>query len=95
MAVALYATNNSLGGAWAAGYGFAVSEYGLGNSTYNIGANGAAFDVENNTVLTVMDILKRADDWAVDGVLYYGRDAALRKLANNVFDGINTLGDLG
>jgi len=41
MATALnvYATNASLGGSAAAGYGFNVSQYGLGDSSWNIGSD--------------------------------------------------------
>jgi hypothetical protein len=64
-ALSIYATNSSLGGAWAAVYGFTVTDYGLGNSTYDVGSSGEAFGVANNTRLAVMDILLYADDQAV------------------------------
>jgi hypothetical protein len=41
-----------------------------------------------------MDLLIAADARAVNGVLF-GGDATQRKMANSVFDGINTLGDIG
>ena len=93
-ALSVYATNRSLGGLWAGTYGFTVTEYGLGNCTYNVGSNGAAFGVADNTVMTVMDILLHAEDQAVNGALYNG-NTILRKKANSVFDGINSLGDIG
>ena len=93
-ALSVFATSSWLGGASATSYGFHVSQYGLGNSTYNIGTSGAAFGVANNSVMTVMDILLYADQQAVNGVLYNG-NTKLRTMANSVFDGINTLGDIG
>ncbi len=92
-ALSVFATNASLGGAQASGYGFKVGVYGLGDSTFNVGNNGAAFGVANNTSMTVLDILSAADRQAVEGVLYNG-NTALWKLANNVFDGINSFGSI-
>jgi hypothetical protein len=92
-ALSVFATNASLGGAQASAYGFKVGVYGLGDSTYNVGSNGTAFGVANNTSMTVLNILQAADQQAVGGVLYNG-NAALWKLANNVFDGINTVGGI-
>ena len=43
--------------------------------------------------MTILDILLATDEWAVRGTLYYQRDP-LRLLANNVYEGINTLGGL-
>src|SRR5205807_1806786 len=57
VALAVYSTNSMLaGGTYAGGYGFNVSSTGTGSHTYNVGANGAAFGVPNNTTLTVMQI---------------------------------------
>jgi hypothetical protein len=93
-AFAIYATNSTLAGGTAASYGFGVSTYGVGNSTFNVGSNGAAFGVANNTTMRIIDILTAADAQAVDGVLYNG-NTSLRNMANSVFDGINTRGDIG
>jgi hypothetical protein len=92
-ALAVYATSSSLGGPWAAAYGFKVTQYGLGYSTYNVGANAAAFGVANNSSVTVMDLLVAADARSAGGVLF-GGNATQRKMANSVFDGINTSGDI-
>jgi hypothetical protein len=59
------ATHASLGGAAAADCGFAVNQYGLGNSTWNVGARGAAFGVAEGTTLTVMDLLQHWDERSV------------------------------
>jgi hypothetical protein len=87
MATALnvYVTTQGLAGSTASSYGFAVSAAGLGNSTWSVGSAGAAFGVANNTRLTVLDLLLRADSM-------YGSwtTTSLRSAANNVFDGINS-----
>jgi hypothetical protein len=77
----------------AANYGFIVSGNGLGTPTVNVGSNGAAFGVADNSVLTVMDLLKATDAQAVGGLLYNGDDT-LRKEANNVYSAINEQGDI-
>jgi hypothetical protein len=85
-ALNVYATNASLGGSAAATYGFSVGTYGLGNSTWNIGADGAAFGVANNTTLTVLQILQAWDQNTSK------TNTSMRKLAIDVFGGINDRG---
>jgi hypothetical protein len=92
-ALDVYATTLSLGGTAAQAYGFDVTADGLGASTYNVGANGAAFGVANDTTLTVFAIRESADGLAAGGVLYNG-DPTLRGEALDVFGGINSLGGL-
>jgi protocatechuate 3,4-dioxygenase beta subunit len=93
-AFAVYVTSSSLaGGSYAAAYGFNVTSGGVGGEGYNIGSNGAAFGVVDGSLLTVMDILKRANDRAVSGMLY-ANDSTLRSMANAVFSGINQSGDI-
>jgi parallel beta-helix repeat protein len=88
-ALAVYATNTSLDPTKvAATYGFTVSGDGAGTATFNVGNNGDAFGVANNTSLTLMDLLLAADTQAVNGVLY-GGNATKRSEANNVFSAIN------
>ena len=55
LALATYVTNSSLAGNVAASYGFVVSTSGLATATFSVGANGAAFGVNNKVVLTVME----------------------------------------
>src|SRR5262249_918620 len=55
-------------------YGFLVGGNGAATSTVNVGSNGAAFGVANNTLMTVLDILLAADAQSVNGVLYNGRE---------------------
>src|SRR5205807_8122857 len=50
--------------------GFAVSGDGVGTATWNVGSNGDAFRVANNTALTILDLLLNTDAQAVNGVLY-------------------------
>lgn len=92
-ALNVYATNASLAGADAGVYGFAVSPYGLGESTWNVGANGAAFGVSDDSTLTVIQLLDACDSQAVQGVLYDG-NTGLRDMALNVFGGINSDGSI-
>jgi hypothetical protein len=76
----------------AAGYGFTVSGDGAGTATVNVGCNGDAFGVANNTKLTVLDLLKDTDAQAISGVLY-GGNTTLRKHATDVFSDLNDDGD--
>jgi hypothetical protein len=93
-ALNVYATTSSLGGGPAATQdGFTITAAGLGVATYNVGSNGAAFGVPNNTTLTVMQVLLEANAQAVNGVLYNG-NTTLRQEALAVFDGINTAGGI-
>jgi VCBS repeat-containing protein len=69
-ALSVYATNATLDDTGvAANYGFLVSGDGVGTAGVNVGSNGDAFGVANNTVLTVLDLLKATDALAVDGLL--------------------------
>ena len=90
-ALNVYATTQSLGGTAGQAYGFTVSAAGLGADSFNVGADGAAFGVANNTTLNVYELLKAVDRQAVFGVLYNG-DKNLRKQANDLFDALNKAG---
>jgi hypothetical protein len=93
-ALAVYATNANLDTtAVARQYGFTVICNGVGTATMNVGNNGAAFGVVNNSVLTVMDLLLAADARAVQGLLY-GGNATLRNQANTIFTAINEAGGI-
>src|SRR5207249_3343001 len=71
--LSVYATNATLDSTHvAAQYGFTVSGDGVGTAAVNVGSNGDAFGVANNTMLTVMDLLLATDAQAVNGVLYGG-----------------------
>jgi uncharacterized delta-60 repeat protein len=93
-ALSVYATNATLDPTKvAASYGFTVSGDGAGTATANVGSNGDAFGVANNSALTLMDLLLAADAQAVNGVLY-GGNAARRNEANAVFSAVNQAGGL-
>jgi hypothetical protein len=92
-ALNVFATTSSLGGTAATKYGFTVTAAGLGVATANVGSDGAAFGVPNNTTLTVMQILLQANTQAVSGILYKA-NTSLRPLALVVFDGINVAGGI-
>jgi hypothetical protein len=94
-ALSVYATNATLDATGvAAAYGFTVSGDGLGTATVNVGSNGDAFGVANNTTLSVLDLLRATDAQAVNGVLYNG-DATKRNHANNVYSALNEAGGNG
>jgi hypothetical protein len=91
-ALAVYATSATLDPTQvAATYGFTVSASGAGTATANVGGNGDAFGVANNTTMTLLDLLLAADAQAVNGVLYNGNAARCNE-ANNVFSAVNEAG---
>jgi hypothetical protein len=93
-ALSVYATNVTLDSTRAAAaYGFTVSGYGVGTATVNVGGNGDAFGVTNNTTLTVMDLLLATNNQAVMGLLYNG-NTAMRNEANAVFSTLNDAGNI-
>jgi hypothetical protein len=92
-ALNLYATSIGLGGATSAPYGFLVTYDGVGSAVYNVGANGAAFGVANNTTLSVAALLAAANRQAGNGVLFNG-NGTLVSQADTVFAAINALGGL-
>jgi hypothetical protein len=93
-ALAVYATNATLDSTGvAAQYGFTVSGDGGGAATVNVGSNGDAFGVANNTTLTVMDLLLATNDQAVNGVLYSGNKTRGDE-ANNIYTAVNGAGQI-
>ena len=91
-ALNVYAMTASLGGAQGQSYGFTITAEGLGASSFNVRADGAASGVANDTILNVYELLKAANDRAVGGVLYAG-DADLRGLAEDLFERLNRARD--
>jgi hypothetical protein len=93
-ALNIYATNATLDSTGAATeYGFTVSGDGLGAASVNVGGDGDAFGVANNTTMTVMDLLLATDTQTVNGVLYAG-NATKRSHANDVYSAVNQAGGL-
>jgi hypothetical protein len=95
LAVALnvYATTSSLGGNAGVPYGFTVSATGLGARLYNVGKDGAAFGVANNTTLNVYELLVAVNRKAVNGVLYNG-DATLQAQCADLFNSLDQAGSI-
>jgi hypothetical protein len=91
-ALSVYVTNATLDPTGvAARYGFTVSGDGVGVATVNVGRDGAAFGVANNTTTTVLGLLQATDAQAVNGLLYNG-NKALRKQARQVYAALNEAG---
>jgi hypothetical protein len=100
-ALAIYTTTLSLGGASTQSnpatnkFGFVITAAGTGAATYNVGNNGAAFGVPNNTSLTVLQILQIANaNYSPSTHLFYGGDSTKTGDLNNVANGINQSGDI-
>jgi hypothetical protein len=103
VAFAVYVTDIDLAGTAATSYGFLVDSLGAGGRTFNVGDNGEAFDLADNTDATIFDLLLAANQHAHNGVLYdedHDGDAdssfevSLRTMANAVFSAINETGDI-
>jgi hypothetical protein len=101
-ALAVYVTNQALAGTTATAYGFQVSATGLGTRTFNVGSNGAAFGVADNSNVSVMDLLLAVNARSHNGLLYdqngdgqiSSPEAGDRTMANDVFSGINEAGGI-
>lgn len=93
-ALSVYVTNATLDSTQVAGqYGFTVLGDGVGIATINVGSNGDAFGVTNNSTMTVLDLLLATNDQAVGGLLYSG-NATRRSHANNVYSALNQAGGI-
>jgi hypothetical protein len=68
-ALNVYATDNGLGGSAAKSYGFTVDSVGLATSTYNVGSNGQAIGLSNNTSYSVLFLLEQTDSLTTNGVI--------------------------
>src|SRR5262249_25092945 len=97
LAMSVYVTNSSLAGTVGTSYGFAVTTTGLGAATVDVGVNGAAFGVSNQTVMTIAELLARTNARARKGILWdvngdptlSAAETALRNEAISLFDAIN------
>ena len=109
MAVALstYFTSSSLAGDVASDYGFNVTDTGIGTKIVNVGDSGEAFDTDDGSNLTIMQLLEAVNDLTdlpddVTGFAHiYDRngdgvidsdEAYLRALGNAIFSAINEQG---
>ena len=97
LSLAVYVTNSNLAGSVGTSYGFAVSTGGLGSATANVGVNGAAFGINNNTVMTIAELLSRTNARAHKGLLwdadgngsFSSAESILRNQTYSLFDSIN------
>ena len=109
-ALATFFTSSNLAGSTvAASYGFNVTQTGIGTRVVNVGNNGAAFNVDNGTDLTIMQLLLATNDMTDvpdyqsgaanvydldgDGIIS-AEEAALRAMANSIYSWINEAGDI-
>jgi hypothetical protein len=113
LAVALgdYVTTTGLGwntsstGPTKYGFNQGTGGVGLGNTYYNVGNNGAAFGVANNSLVKISTLLSTFNSQCVrvggttttlpTSLTFYGNnDPTKLGDANNVFNGINSTGDI-
>jgi hypothetical protein len=93
-ALSVYVTNATLDSTQvAAQYGFTVLGDGVGTATVNVGSDGDAFGVADNSTMTVLDLLLATNDQAVGGWLYNGATAR-RNHANSVYSALNQAGNI-
>jgi hypothetical protein len=92
-ALACYFTSTTLDGTnpEPGKFGFNQSPGGTGSHTFNVGNNGAAFGVPNNTTLTVLQILQFIDE---NECPLSGDSTTILGDINNVLNGINRGGDI-
>ncbi len=93
-ALNVYATTASLGGGAGATYGFVATAAGLGAATWNVGTNGVALNLANNTTYTVWRLLRSADGHATAGRLIFATTDGRYGYVFNIFHGINGAGSL-
>ena len=105
VAFAVYSTNSTLAGLTAADFGFLVTQNGVGVSTFNVGTNGDAFKVEDDSDVTIMDLLLATNNYSINGngILYDldgdgdaddDLETLFRTMANDVFSAIKEIGDI-
>lgn len=90
-ALACYVTSSTLaGGDCASVYGFNVSVAGTGAKLFNVGSNGSAIGLSNNTSYTILQLLEAANANCSGGIISPTAFDAL----NNIFDDVNSTGDI-
>jgi hypothetical protein len=90
--LSVYVTNSNLAGCTTAtSCGFTVNSTGSACAGYNVGSNGAAFGVSNNTSLTLLQLLLDVNNQAVNGSLYNGNST----LTNQCYTLLNALNNAG
>ncbi len=89
-ALNVYASTTSLGGNTATSYGFTVTADGLGDGYVNVGNDGQAFGVANNSLASVWNLLLAVNSASSNGQLYNG-NSSLRSQACDLFTNLNNL----
>jgi len=86
MATALnvYASTLGLGGSAGTSFGFNVTAAGLGAADFQVGSNGAAFGVANNSTITVDQMLTEVNSKSSNDVLYKGVSSLLNDCYNEL-----------
>ncbi|MCO6453801.1 MAG: PKD domain-containing protein [Pirellulaceae bacterium] len=107
VALATWFTNRHLAGEVAAGFGFQVSDTGIGTRLVNVGQRGAAFNTQDHADRTIMQLLlatneltDRPDNIAGFSYVYDSNgdglmsadEAWLRTLANELYSWMNEAG---
>jgi len=92
-ALSVYATTSSLGKTAGMFFGFAVTTSGLGAATYNVGSNGAAFGVSDNSNVSVLAMLQYTDSQATGNANLYGGNTTKRTKAGTIYDCVLKAGD--
>ena len=87
-ALACYSTSTTLsGGTGATKYGFNMTPAGTCSDTFNIGSDGTAVGLTNNTSYTILQLLQRAN---TDTPF----SSAVANAFNDIFSNINQNGDI-
>jgi hypothetical protein len=102
VALAVYFTDSNLGGGAASlAEGFNVSAAGTGSNTFNVGSDGAALGVPDNSTLTVFKMLQDVNKYSANGVLEATNPqrktlglATLQTMVNDLFGAINDAGGI-
>ncbi len=100
--LATYVTNSTLAGTVASGYGFLVTDYGVGTTLFNVGDDGDAFGVASGSDVAILDLLLATNSRTVGGLLYDidgsgstdSWETSLRTMANDVYSAICEQGDI-
>jgi hypothetical protein len=89
-ALSAYVTDSGLAGTVAKSYGFTVTTYGTGIDTYNVGSNGAALGLSNNTTYSIITLLAALNSESSNGAVY----GSATNAAIAVFGAINAAGKI-
>ncbi len=87
-ALCAYVTNSNLaGGSYGSSCGFTVSSGGLGADTYNVGYNGSALGLSNNSTCGILDLLTQIDSQSKNGSI----NSSACNAANSLCSAINSI----